>query len=95
MSFTIIRKYSVVKNYPEMGIMNAGVGEVISSTYTAIIINSLSGGTAEVQFSVDADGVGSGLINFSFPVDGSGDLLKQAEQALESDLKERDSVSSN
>ncbi|HFF9149683.1 hypothetical protein V6082_08640 [Klebsiella pneumoniae] len=86
MTFKVTRKCSVVKNYPELGIMKAGNDELLEVSYTAIIVNSLSNATAEVQFDVQAEGIGNGLITFSFMINGINGLLEQAESALKSKL---------
>ncbi|WP_114260835.1 hypothetical protein [Klebsiella quasipneumoniae] len=80
MSFTVIKEYSAVKNYPELGVMKKVSNETLSVTYTAIFVNSVSESSVEVQFSTSAEGIGDGLISFTFPPDGMNDLLTQAEK---------------
>ncbi|OYF77434.1 Uncharacterised protein [Klebsiella pneumoniae] len=86
MTFIVTQKCSVIKNYPEIGIMIPGDNEMLDVSYTAIIVNSLSNSTADVQFDVYADGVGHGLITFSFLASGTDGLLKQAEIALQESI---------
>ncbi|UYL04980.1 hypothetical protein LGIDLPPJ_00093 [Klebsiella phage KP13-27] len=86
MSFTINRQCAVVKNYPELGIMKSADSEMLTITYEAVIINSVAAGLAEVQFRVKSDGVGDGLITYSFTPDGLDNLLGQAEIALQNTL---------
>lgn len=82
MSFTINRQCAVVKNYPELGIMKSADSEMLTITYEAVIINSVAAGLAEVQFRVKSDGIGEGLITFSFAVEDAGNILLKAEEAL-------------
>ncbi|UYL05425.1 hypothetical protein DIDNDMLP_00440 [Klebsiella phage KP13-7] len=84
MSFTISKQCSVVKNYPELGIVKPSNSETLNVTYEAIIVNSVAAGVAEVQFSVKAEGIGEGIITYSFHHDGLDNLLVQAETSLES-----------
>ena len=84
MSFTISKQCSVVKNYPELGIVSPSDSEMVTTTYEAIMVNSVAAGVAEVQFSVKADGIGEGIITYSFPHNGLDNLLVQAETSLES-----------
>ncbi|UYL04808.1 hypothetical protein EBOKLHFM_00212 [Klebsiella phage KP13-26] len=84
MSFTISKQCSVVKNYPELGIVSPSDSEILTTTYEAIMVNSVAAGIAEVQFSVKADGIGEGIITYSFPHNGLDNLLVQAETSLES-----------
>lgn len=84
MSFTISKQCSVVKNYPELGIVSPSDSEMLTITYEAIMVNSVAAGVAEVQFSVKADGIGEGIITYSFPHNGLDNLLVQAETSLES-----------
>lgn len=84
MSFTISKQCSVVKNYPELGIVSPSDSEILTTTYEAIMVNSVAAGVAEVQFSVKADGIGEGIITYSFPHDGLDNLLVQAETSLKS-----------
>lgn len=84
MSFTVSKQCSVVKNYPELGIVSPSDSETLTTTYEAIMVNSVAAGIAEVQFSVKADGIGEGIITYSFPHDGLDNLLVQAETSLES-----------
>ncbi|UYL04390.1 hypothetical protein EPNKCIFM_00088 [Klebsiella phage KP13-16] len=86
MSFTISKQCSVVKNYPELGIVSPSDSEILTTTYEAIMVNSVAAGIAEVQFSVKADGIGEGIITYSFPHNGLDNLLVQAETSLESSL---------
>lgn len=82
MSFTISKQCSVVKNYPELGIVKPANSETLNVTYEAIIVNSVAAGVAEVQFSVKSDGIGEGIITHHFNYDGLDNLLVQAEAAL-------------
>lgn len=50
------------------------------------MVNSVAAGIAEVQFSVKADGIGEGIITYSFPHEGLDNLLGQAEMALQNTL---------
>lgn len=84
MSFTVSKQCSVVKNYPELGIVSPSDSEMVTTTYEAIMVNSVAAGVAEVQFSVKADGIGEGIITYSFSHDGLDNLLAQAETSLES-----------
>ena len=82
MSFTISKQCSVVKNYPELGIVSPSDSETLTITYEAIIVNSVAAGVAEVQFSVKAEGIGEGIITYHFNHNGLDNLLAQAEAAL-------------
>ncbi|HCI5911696.1 TPA: hypothetical protein NPN65_004600 [Klebsiella quasipneumoniae subsp. similipneumoniae] len=86
MSFTVSKQCSVVKNYPELGIVSPSDSEMVTTTYEAIMVNSVAAGVAEVQFSVKADGIGEGIITYSFPHEGLDNLLGQAEMALQNTL---------
>lgn len=86
MSFTINRQCAVVKNYPELGIVSPSDSEMLTITYEAIMVNSVDAGVAEVQFSVKSDGIGEGIITYSFPHDGLDNLLGKAEIALQNNL---------
>lgn len=89
MTFTVKTKCAVIKNYPEIGVMKPGGDEFLNVSYTAIIVNSISNSNAEVQFDVIAEGVGSGLITFSFPTNGTDGILKQAEDALKESIEKQ------
>ncbi|UYL04619.1 hypothetical protein NFBINONH_00075 [Klebsiella phage KP13-2] len=82
MSFTVSKQCSVVKNYPELGIVKSANSETLNVTYEAIIVNSVDAGVAEVQFSVKSDDIGEGIITYSFNHNGLDNLLVQAETAL-------------
>lgn len=86
MSFTISKQCSVVKNYPELGIVSPSDSEMLTITYEAIMVNSVAAVVAEVQFSVKAEGIGDGLITYSFTPDGLDNLLGKAEIALQNTL---------
>jgi len=91
MSFTISKTVDTRVLYPDFGSYRSGELETLSLTYTAIRLLSLSTdestseSIASVMFSVSCDKFNSdGVVNFSFTVSGSIDVLSQAEELLKS-----------
>lgn len=87
MSFTVNKKFSRVVLIPELGLISRDYTEDdVSVTLTAISLNSVSGGYAEVQILAKTSSGQEGITPYVFPYDGVADALQSAEEHLSAKL---------
>lgn len=87
MPFTVNKKFTRVVLIPELGLISRDYTEDnVSVTLTAVSLNSVSGGYAEVQILTKTSLGQEGIIPYVFPYDGSTDPLQSAEEHLSAKL---------
>ncbi|HDS6468093.1 MULTISPECIES: hypothetical protein [Klebsiella] len=87
MSFIINKKVSVVKYYPELcNASSSSDSETVSVTVTVESLDALIGQHGTIKYSMKTTNGGTGMGMFDFIYSGSGNPMKEAEEALKLSL---------